>query len=98
MINVCRKQYKIVKRVYLAITNASRRMGRMNWLYLIVQKVRTMCCKTMEVVCHCEINGMVGYCYFYLLLRKFIVRRRRAQQESRLDESDLREARKEMAR
>ena len=57
-----------------------------------------MCCKTMEVVCHCEINGIVGYCHFYLLQRKFIVRRRRAQQESRLDESDLRDARKEMAR
>ena len=52
---------------YLAITNASRRAGRMNWLYLIVQKVRTMCCKTMEGVCHCEINGMVGYRYFYLM-------------------------------
>ena len=57
-----------------------------------------MCCKAMEVVCYCEINGMVGYRYFYLLQREFIVRRRRAQQESRLDESDLRDARKEMER
>ena len=57
-----------ITRAYLAIANASRRAGRMNWLYLIVQKVRTMCCKTMEVVRHyCEINGMVGYRYFYLL-------------------------------
>ena len=38
-----------ITRAYLAITNASRRAGRMNRLYLIVQKVRTMRCKQWKL-------------------------------------------------
>ena len=38
-----------ITRAYLAITNTSRRAGRMNRLYLIVQKVRTMCSKQWKL-------------------------------------------------
>ena len=31
-----------ITRAYLAITNVSRRMGRMNWFYLKGQRVRTV--------------------------------------------------------